>query len=85
VAFAFTLGVPLGLASAIFGGRIDNLLMRLVDAFFLTFPPLLLAVALVGCSVPSIQNVMLALGLVRAGAWPASFAAARLPCARTSM
>ncbi|MBY0322779.1 MAG: ABC transporter permease [Reyranella sp.] len=65
VLFAFVLGVPLGLASGYFGGRIDNLLMRLVDAF-LTFPPLLLAVALVGLLGPDIQNVMLALGLVQA-------------------
>ena len=54
-----------GLASGYFGGRVDNLLMRLVDAF-LTFPPLLLAVALVGLLGPDIQNVMLALGLVQA-------------------
>jgi peptide/nickel transport system permease protein len=65
VGFAFVLGVPLGLASGYFGGRVDNLLMRLVDAF-LTFPPLLLAVALVGLLGPDIQNVMLALGLVQA-------------------
>ncbi|HEV7545881.1 MAG TPA: ABC transporter permease, partial [Reyranella sp.] len=65
VGFAFVLGVPLGLASGYFGKRIDNLLMRLVDAF-LTFPPLLLAVALVGLLGPEIQNVMLALGLVQA-------------------
>jgi ABC-type dipeptide/oligopeptide/nickel transport system permease subunit len=65
VGFSFALGVPLGLASGYFGGRIDNLLMRLVDAF-LTFPPLLLAVALVGLLGPDIQNVMLALGLVQA-------------------
>src|SRR5260221_14482870 len=32
VAFAFVLGVPLGLASGYLGGRIDNLLMRMVDA-----------------------------------------------------
>ncbi len=65
VAFAFVLGVPLGLVSGYLGGRVDNLLMRLVDAF-LTFPPLLLAVALVGLLGPDIQNVMLALGLVQA-------------------
>jgi peptide/nickel transport system permease protein len=65
VGFAFVLGVPLGLVSGYFGGRVDNLLMRLVDAF-LTFPPLLLAVALVGLLGPDIQNVMLALGLVQA-------------------
>jgi peptide/nickel transport system permease protein len=65
VGFAFILGVPLGLASGYFGGKVDNALMRLVDAF-LTFPPLLLAVALVGLLGPDIQNVMLALGLVQA-------------------
>ncbi|WP_421998560.1 ABC transporter permease [Reyranella sp.] len=65
VAFAFSLGVPLGLTSGYLGGRVDNLLMRMVDAF-LTFPPLLLAVALVGLLGPEIQNVMLALGLVQA-------------------
>ena len=65
VGFAFAAGVPLGLASGYFGGRTDNLLMRLVDAF-LTFPPLLLAVALVGLLGPDIQNVMLALGVVQA-------------------
>jgi peptide/nickel transport system permease protein len=65
VVFSFVLGVPLGLASGYFGGRIDNFLMRLVDAF-LTFPPLLLAVALVGLLGADIQNVMLALGVVQA-------------------
>lgn len=65
VGFAFAFGVPLGLASGYSGGKVDNLLMRLVDAF-LTFPPLLLAVALVGLLGPDIQNVMLALGLVQA-------------------
>jgi peptide/nickel transport system permease protein len=65
VGFAFVLGVPLGLASGYFGGRTDNLLMRLVDAF-LTFPPLLLAVALVGLLGPELRNVTLALGLVQA-------------------
>jgi ABC-type dipeptide/oligopeptide/nickel transport system permease subunit len=65
VGFSFALGVPLGLVSGYFGGSVDNLLMRLVDAF-LTFPPLLLAVALVGLLGPDIENVMLALGLVQA-------------------
>jgi peptide/nickel transport system permease protein len=65
VAFSFAVGVPLGLISGYFGGKIDNVLMRLVDAF-LTFPPLLLAVALVGLLGADIQNVMLALGLVQA-------------------
>lgn len=64
-AFTFVVGTPLGLLSGFLGGRIDNIFMRLVDAF-LTFPPLLLAVAIVGLLGPNIQNVMLALGLVKA-------------------
>ena len=65
VAFSFLIGVPLGLISGYWGGNVDNLLMRLVDAF-LTLPPLLLAVALVGLLGPDIQNIILALGLVQA-------------------
>ena len=63
--FAFATGVPLGLVAGFVGGRVDNMLMRLTDAF-LTFPPLLLAVAIAGLLGPDIQNVMLALGLVQA-------------------
>lgn len=63
VVIAMVIGVPLALVSGFFGGRVDNLLMRLMDAF-LTFPPLLLAVAIVGSLGPDIQNVMLALGIV---------------------
>ncbi len=57
-------GMPIGLIAGFAGGRIDNLLMRIMDAF-LTFPPLLLAVAIVGVLGPQIQNVMLALAIVR--------------------
>jgi peptide/nickel transport system permease protein len=65
VVFAFTLGVPIGLLSGFIGGRLDNVIMRLTDAF-LTFPPLLLAVAIVGLLGPDVQNVVLALGIVQA-------------------
>lgn len=57
-------GVPIGLLAGFVGGKVDSVLMRTMDAF-LTFPPLLLAVAIVGILGPSIQNVMLALSLVR--------------------
>lgn len=63
VLIAMAVGLPVGLAAGYFGGRADNLLMRLMDAF-LTFPPLLLALAIVGSLGPDIQNVMLALGIV---------------------
>jgi peptide/nickel transport system permease protein len=65
VTFALVLGVPIGLVSGFVGGRLDNVIMRLTDAF-LTFPPLLLAVAVVGLLGPSIEDVVLALGLVQA-------------------
>lgn len=65
VVIASTLvGVPIGLVAGFLGGKVDNILMRIMDAF-LTFPPLLLAVAIVGVLGPEIENVMLALALVR--------------------
>ena len=64
VAFAVSFGVPIGLLSGFVGGRLDNLLMRMMDAF-LTFPPLLLGVTIVGLLGPDIQNVMIALGIVQ--------------------
>ncbi len=63
VVIAAAVGVPIGLVAGFTGGRVDNLLMRLMDAL-LTFPPLLLAVAIVGSLGADIQNVMLALGIV---------------------
>jgi peptide/nickel transport system permease protein len=63
VAIAMGAGVPIGLAAGYLGGRVENLFMRLMDAF-LSFPPLLLAVAIVGTLGADIKNVMLALGIV---------------------
>lgn len=63
VGVAFIFGVPIGLIAGYVGGRTDNYLMRVMDGL-LTFPPLLLAIAIVGTLGPSIQNVMLALGIV---------------------
>src|SRR5687767_13480532 len=63
VAIAMAVGVPVALIAGFAGGRVDNVLMRVMDAF-LTFPPLLLAVAIVGSLGADIRNVMLALGLV---------------------
>ncbi|HEV8587120.1 MAG TPA: ABC transporter permease [Methylomirabilota bacterium] len=62
-AIAMAVGVPIALVAGFAGGRVDNILMRVMDAF-LTFPPLLLTVAIVGSLGADIWNVMLALGLV---------------------
>jgi peptide/nickel transport system permease protein len=64
VGFAASIGVPLGLLAGLAGGWVDNALLRLMDAM-LTFPPLLLAVAIVGLLGPDVINVMLALGIVQ--------------------
>lgn len=64
VAFALATGIPVGVMAGYLGGRTDNVLMRLMDGL-LTFPPLLLGVAIVGLLGPDLQNVILALGIVQ--------------------
>lgn len=62
VAIAAAIGIPIGLASGYFGGRIDRLLMGLID-IMLSFPLLLLSMVLVAVLGQSIANVMLAVGM----------------------
>ena len=64
VAFTTAFGVPIGLIAGFNGGRIDNALMRLMDAF-LTFPPLLLGIAVVGLLGANIGTITIALGIVQ--------------------
>lgn len=59
-------GATLGLLAGYFGGRLDNLIMRITDMLF-AFPDILLAILITGVLGPSIYNVFLALGLV---GWP---------------
>lgn len=63
VVLAMVIGVTLGLVSGYYGGWVDTLIMRIVD-IFLSFPVLLLAIALVAALGPGIENVILALGFV---------------------
>ncbi|MEQ9449596.1 MAG: ABC transporter permease, partial [Rhodospirillaceae bacterium] len=64
VAFTLVFGVPIGLMAGFSGGRVDNLLMRLMDAL-LTFPPLLLGIAVVGLLGADIETVTIALGVMQ--------------------
>ena len=64
VFYSLLTGVPIGLVSGFIGGKLDNVLMRIMDAF-LTFPPLLLAVAIVGLLGPDLENVVIALAIVQ--------------------
>jgi ABC-type dipeptide/oligopeptide/nickel transport system permease subunit len=62
VAISIVLGLPLGLISGYFGGRIDNILMRIIDAL-LSFPALLLALTISAVLGPNVQNTIIAIGI----------------------
>lgn len=59
------LGIPWGLAAGFAGGVIDEILMRIADAF-LSFPALILAIGVVAALGPSIVHSMLAVGVISA-------------------
>ena len=63
VALAATVGSVLGLLAGYAGGRVDGLVMRAMDAV-LSFPPLVLALALGAVLGAGLGGVLLALGVV---------------------
>jgi len=63
VALGLLLGTAVGLVSGYFGGRLDLVLQRLVDAF-MCFPLLLVALTIMALLGPGLGNVILTLGLV---------------------
>ncbi|MFL5757870.1 MAG: ABC transporter permease [Chloroflexota bacterium] len=63
VGFAIVLGSLLGLIAGALGGKLDNLIMRLMDVL-LVFPALLLAIAIVASLGPGLINAQLAIGIV---------------------
>lgn len=63
VALAFAVGVPLGLAAAWRRGAFDAVVMRGVDVL-MSFPDIVLALAIVAILGPSTQNVIVAVGIV---------------------
>jgi len=60
VGIGATLGIFIGVAAAWFGGRVDSLLMRLAD-IVLSFPGILLAIALAAMLGPGVDKLVLAL------------------------
>jgi peptide/nickel transport system permease protein len=56
-------GASLGLVSGYVGGRVDMLLMRVVDVMF-SIPPIILAITLTGVLGPGLLNATVAVGLV---------------------
>jgi peptide/nickel transport system permease protein len=63
VAVGLVAGGVIGLISGYFGGVLDLLLMRLIDAL-LAFPALILAIAIVAALGPDLRNAMIAIGIV---------------------
>jgi peptide/nickel transport system permease protein len=66
VAVAVLVGATLGALAGFFGGVVDNVLMRLVDVT-LSFPPMLLAMAVAASLGPGLTNAALAMVIVW---WP---------------
>ena len=66
VVIAFLIGLPLGLIAGYYGGRIDEVLMRVCDGF-LSFPVLLLPIVIGGVFGGSMKINMIGLAIVW---WP---------------
>jgi peptide/nickel transport system permease protein len=63
VSFAVVAGTLIGLVAGFFGGRVDNVMMRLMDVL-LAFPALLLAITVVTVLGPGLINAILAISVV---------------------
>jgi peptide/nickel transport system permease protein len=63
VGFGIVIGTTIGAIAGFFGGPSDNILMRLMDVM-LSFPSLILAIAIVTVLGPGIENGVLAIGIV---------------------
>ena len=57
------IGIPLGLVAGYYGGRVDGLIMRILDAL-LAFPALLLAILVVATFGRGLGTVVVALGVI---------------------
>src|SRR5262245_44953462 len=62
VLLAIAIGVPVGLVAGYYRGAVDQIVMRLTDAW-LSFPFLILAIGLVTILGPSLTNATVAIGL----------------------
>ncbi|MBI1294414.1 ABC transporter permease subunit [bacterium] len=63
VGIAAGIGITLGLIAGYVGGFFDAVIMRLMDVIF-SFPPILLAIAIMALLGASTTNVMIAIGIV---------------------
>lgn len=66
IGLSLLIGVPLGVVAGYIGGWLDEAIMRVTDAF-LSFPPLLLAMAISVTLGPNLTNAMIAIAVAW---WP---------------
>ncbi len=62
VAVSLLIGVPLGAIAGTVGGMVDEVIMRVTD-IFLSFPPLLLAIAISAFLGPTLENAIVAIAI----------------------
>ena len=63
VSVAIAIGLPVGLIAGFFGGWLDDLISRVIDTF-LSFPAIVLAIAVTGALGIGLTNGMIAVGIV---------------------
>jgi ABC-type dipeptide/oligopeptide/nickel transport system permease subunit len=63
VGLALAVALPIGLIAGYFGGWVDSVIMRVVDAFF-AFPPLVLALTVDALLGPTLVNESISLAIV---------------------
>jgi len=63
VSISLVLGGVIGLLAGYFGGLLDLLVMRLID-IMMAFPSILLAIVICATLGPSLQNAMIAIGVI---------------------
>lgn len=63
VVISLVSGVTVGLIAGFFGGKVDTIIMRIMD-IILAFPSLILALVLVAILGPGLMNAMIAIALV---------------------
>jgi len=66
IGVVLVVGIVLGSLAGYFGGRLDEVIMRITD-IFLAFPALILALAIVAALQPGLKSIMIALAVV---SWP---------------
>ena len=62
VSIAIIVGGSVGAIAGYYGGKLDNVIMRVMD-IFLAIPSILLAIAIVSALGPSLFNLMIAIGI----------------------